>query len=492
VFLWNIGGLVEYSKGEEYFRALIERAFDVITILDGMGFIRYESPSIKGILGYDEDELVGKNIFDYLHPDDVQVALDSLTTGLERPGNLSHLEVRFRHKDGSWRWFGGTGSNFLEDPDIKGILLNSRDITESKEADMILRESESRYRATFESTGTAMFLVDRDAIISDTNREMEKTFGYTREEAVGKMHYMDFLTPGDVELVKANSLKLLRGEVEGPIQYEVRARHKTGRVIDALISINMLPGMGNSVVSLLDITEKKKYERELLDRAEQLKDFLDIAAHELRHPTTLLKGYALTLKKHWKILDPETLDESLDAMGIGADRLVRVVQELLDMSRIERDRFPVVKEDVSLEPLVKRGVDEMLAKASDVAIQVKFQDEIDTAYVDEESLMRLLIVLLDNAVEHSPSGSMVEIVVGKYEGESIVSVLDRGIGIPDEYRERIFERFFQVEDVLQHSSPGLGLGLYIGKRIVEAHGGRIWCEPREGGGSAFRFTLPPR
>ncbi len=477
-------------RSEEHFRTLIEKAFDVITILDGTGVIRYESPSIKEVLGYEQDELVGKSIFDYLHPEDMQVTLEAFSNGLEIPGNSSNMEVRFRHKDGSWRWFSGTGSNFLNDPVIQGVLLNSRDVTESKQIDRILRESEGKYRATFESTGTAMFLVDKDAVISDANREMEKTFGYSHEEVAGRMRYMEFLMPEDVELVKVNSLKLMRGELEGPIQYEVKARHKTGRIIEALISINVLPEIDKSVVSLIDITEKKNYERELLERADQLKDFLDIAAHELRHPTTLLKGYALTLKKHWETLSPETLKESLEAMGIGADRLVHVVQELLDMSRIERSSYPMVKEEVALEPLVERAVNEMLAKDSDVEIKFEFRGRFDLVNADPESLVRLLIILLDNAVKYSPPGSLVEVIVEKDDENLIISVLDRGTGVPEEERESIFERFYQVEEVLHHSHPGLGLGLYIGRRIVEEHGGKIWYEPREGGGTAFRFTLP--
>jgi signal transduction histidine kinase len=103
-----------------------------------------------------------------------------------------------------------------------------------------------------------------------------------------------------------------------------------------------------------------------------------------------------------------------------------------------------------------------------------------------------LIILLDNAVRYSPSGSRIEVTGKRSDDELVISVMDRGVGIPGEDRERIFDRFYQVESVLHHTGPGLGMGLYIGKHIVDAHGGRFWYEPRKKGGSIFRFTIPLR
>ena len=110
---------------------------------------------------------------------------------------------------------------------------------------------------------------------------------------------------------------------------------------------------------------------------------------------------------------------------------------------------------------------------------------------DPEHIGQVLVILTENASRFAPEGSMVEVELdSRKEGEAMVSVMDRGPGVPEGDREKIFERFYQVDDDAHHSLGGIGLGLYIAREIVESHGGRIWHEPREGGGSIFRFTLP--
>jgi PAS domain S-box-containing protein len=228
---------------------------------------------------------------------------------------------------------------------------------------------------------------------------------------------------------------------------------------------------------------------EMEERAEQLRDFLDVAAHELRHPATLLKGYAFTLNKRWEMMDAGTRGEALNALDAGVNRLEGVVEELLDMSRIQRGRFIVLKENVEIKPLIERAVREMKDKGNDNAIGIKMKRGKSCAEVDSDAFMRLLIILLDNAVKYSSENSPVEIIAQVHGQDLEVSVLDRGVGIPEEARDKVFDRFYQVEDALHRGVSGLGLGLFIASRIAEAHGGRLEYEPRKGGGSIFTFTL---
>jgi len=221
-----------------------------------------------------------------------------------------------------------------------------------------------------------------------------------------------------------------------------------------------------------------------------LRDFIEIASHELRHPITIMKGYALTLKELESKMDEEIRAETLESIDRGANRLNHLLNELLDTTRIERGKYVIRKREVALRVIVDAALIEAKAKHEDSIFSVRLKEGIDTLEVDPKAVSQLLEALLDNAAKFSPLGSEIEIEA-ELDGERVViSVLDRGEGIPDNEREKVFQRFYQVGDVEYHSVPGIGLGLYIAKQIVEGHGGRIWYEPREGGGSAFRLILP--
>jgi signal transduction histidine kinase len=231
-------------------------------------------------------------------------------------------------------------------------------------------------------------------------------------------------------------------------------------------------------------------EEERLAREETMKDFIDIASHELRHPVTLMKGYALSLMNFWERLDREKMMGMLDAIDQGADRLNRLVLGLLDLSRIERGRFEVDRRETELAQLIEDSVQELRRGGAGNEFEIAVPGRPVVLRVDPERMRELLIILLENAIKFSPPATPIEIEVSPGDGEILVSVRDRGMGVPDDYRETVFERFVQVEDALHHSIPGMGMGLYIAREIVEAHGGRIRCEPRDGGGSVFSFSLP--
>ncbi len=229
---------------------------------------------------------------------------------------------------------------------------------------------------------------------------------------------------------------------------------------------------------------------EIKDRDNQLKGFLDIASHELRHPATLLKGYATLLKRRAVAHDPSLIEEAVEAIDSGTDRLMSIVDQLLDISRIERDMFALEKERVAVEPLVRGVVEEMGALHPERSYSLRIYPQAAYILADYERFRRLLVILLDNATKYSPPETVVELEVAANGGNLTFTVLDRGRGIPEHLREKVFERFFQVDDTLHHSSPGLGIGLFVGRQIAEAHGGRLWHEHREGGGSRFIVSVP--
>jgi len=233
----------------------------------------------------------------------------------------------------------------------------------------------------------------------------------------------------------------------------------------------------------------RKSEAELRKRAERLTHFITVASHELRHPITIIKGYAEILATAQDKITGEVIKGVYVDIDKAADRLTRIVEELMDVSLIEDKKFHIEPKQIDPRPLCEDAREEMKKRGFQNQIEIEISDRTPTLNVDPGRFYDLLVILLDNACTYSEASSPVLIRFQSEPGGVAMAVMDKGPGIPEADRERIFERFYQVVDALHHSKPGMGLGLYVAEQIVEAHGGRIWCEPREGGGSVFLVTF---
>ncbi len=249
--------------------------------------------------------------------------------------------------------------------------------------------------------------------------------------------------------------------------------------------------LGRLAVSFDAMAESlERRNAELEEYARKLQDFLDIAGHELRHPVAIIFGYMQTLPELGETISAEQFGQIGDALRTSAQRLSAIVDDLLDVSRLESDRFPMRERAVDVEALLRDAVEEMRSKGADREFILRVAQDIPAIHADPERLHQVLIILLDNASSYTPPDSPVELSAEMEAGRIRICCLDRGPGIPEDARERIFERFGQVADVDHHGPGGLGVGLYIARRIAEAHGGSLWYEPREGGGSCFCLSLP--
>jgi len=504
----------ELRHSERYFRALIENAYDIIAVLSPDGTMGYLSPSLEKVSGFTQEERLGQDAFKFFHPDDLPRVMEAFARGLEQPGFTDRIEYRWQHADGSWHWQEAVATNLLDDPVVRGIVVNARDITDRRLAEERLQ----RLNQCFLGLGPdpleniqKLALAGKEMLEAELARygRMEKGDFYI----FSSLHAGEgFMLLEDVEEHLCYYL-LSRGAV-GPVStedIEVRVFEKDPDVREhgfRSCHFHPITVQGESIgcFNLLD-KEKREYsqlevntlailskaisiEEERYASNESLRDFVDIASHELRHPVALLAGFTETLGSHGSEMDKQTRNEIVDAIKQSTARISHMVMGLLNISLVERERFFISKSSGDILLLIERVVSEMRVKVQGREFSVEPAGEIDECEIDPERIHDLLVILLDNAVKYSPEGSEVELTVETAQDEIMVSVLDRGIGVPAEHREKIFERFYQVEEAQYHSKPGLGLGLFLARQIVEGHGGRLWYEPREGGGSAFRFTLP--
>jgi signal transduction histidine kinase len=234
---------------------------------------------------------------------------------------------------------------------------------------------------------------------------------------------------------------------------------------------------------------------EMLAEKTRLEDmqstFVSIVSHELQTPVAIIKSYAATLAREDAVWPPETIQRVSRNIEEECDRLHRLITDLLDLSRIQAGRVAMRVGSVDLPQLASEVVDQLAPRAPRHSLRASFPPTFPVVRGDADQLRRALFNLVQNAVKYSPNGGEILIVGEVAPEEVVVRVIDQGIGIPPGEEERIFERFHRADTRLSRATAGVGLGLYITRSIIVAHGGRIWAtSPGPGRGSSFIFTLP--
>lgn len=369
-------------------------------------------------------------------------------------------------------------------------------IAERERAEEALRYSEQRYRSAYDTAPLAFVIWDLRCRVRGWNDHAEKIFGWPREEIEGK-DFFEFLIPrsarpGVEQVVEA----LLHGEAQRDVINENLT--KSGCRITCQWNNSILrDGAGNPVAVLslaLDITDRMRVEAErekLIEQLEaqnaELERFTYTVSHDLKSPLITLKGYLGLLKEDLADGSPRAIEDDMSRMTGAADKMGRLLEELLELSRIGRVVNP--SQHFSLEELAREAVELVSGRIAEAGVQVEVTSNLPVVLGDRPRLVEVLQNLLDNAVKYMGHQPHPRIEIGtRLEGdETICYVRDNGVGVDPRYHEKIFGLFDQLD---QHSE-GSGIGLALVKRIVEVHGGRIWVESEgPGQGAAFCFTLP--
>jgi two-component system phosphate regulon sensor histidine kinase PhoR len=339
-----------------------------------------------------------------------------------------------------------------------------------------LGEERNKLESLLASSADAVVAVDGDGLITFTNAAAEALFHTSRVEAVGRP-FLHIVRDHELTELASRCAKLaergLRVIAYGPEQRWLQA------------SAVPIKGGGDwaGLVILHDLTEVRR-----LDTIRR--DFITNVSHELRTPLAGIKASAETLKEG-ALRDPEAAAEFVRHIENETDRLVQMVEELLELSRIESGASPLRMRVVPVAPLVERCVERFTPQAERAGLRLSAEvseGEGPSVEGDEERLAQALANLLHNAIKFTPAGGQVAISAVAQDGEVAIAVRDTGIGISAEDRTRIFERFYKAADA--QGRRGSGLGLAIVKHIVQAHSGRVTVESQPGQGSTFTVFLP--
>jgi signal transduction histidine kinase len=228
-----------------------------------------------------------------------------------------------------------------------------------------------------------------------------------------------------------------------------------------------------------------------LREAEELKNtLLSVISHELKTPVSIIKGYAGTLARQDADWDKGTVAEGLAVIEEEADKLNELINNLLDASRLQAGGLKLQFAYLDLPSMAEKTVEKLRTQANRHTFSVDFPPDFPSVKGDYERIREVLSNLVGNAIKYSPDGGLIR-VGGRVQGDEVrVFVSDEGVGIPTTEQERIFDRFTRVDSSLTRQTPGAGLGLFLVRSVVEAHGGRVWVESQPGQGSTFWFALP--
>jgi two-component system, chemotaxis family, CheB/CheR fusion protein len=395
-------------------------------------------------------------------------------------------EIVIERPDGS-RWIALANANpfYDESGRIAGAVNVLVDVTGRNRAEQAL----AQLAAIVESSEDAIFTKDLDGVITSWNRGAQGVYGYAAEEVVGR--HVSLLIPADhQDELPAIMERLKQGErIE---HYETVRLHKDGQRIDVSVSISPLRdgkgGIIGAAAIARDVSARKRAEEELREADRRKSEFLAMLAHELRNPLAPLRNGLQILRLAGD--NGVVAAEARTMMERQLENVVRLIDDLLDLSRITSGRIELRKEQIDLATVVQSAVETSrpLIEAAGHELTVTLPPKPVVVYADRIRLAQVFANLLNNSAKYTERGGRIGLTVERQGSDVLVTVKDTGMGIAADMLERIFDMFTQVDRSLDRSQGGLGIGLSLVRRLVEMHGGRVEASS-EGPGKGSEFTV---
>jgi len=474
------------SQNADKMASIIDCSNDAIISASLDGTIESWNPAAEKMHGYSAEEMIGQSTKVLYHPDSPYQRSEILAMIMAN-SLISNFEVLRVRKDGSS--FPATLSvSPIHDP--TGVIIGTSSITR----DMTDRDkAEQKFRDILESSPDAMIIVDQTGTIAIVNSQTEKIFGYTRDEMLGQP--VELLVPSRFQTNLHGYRDSFRANPEvqsmgGGLQ--LLGLRKDG--IELPVEVRLSPietADGAFVVATIhDVTEHRQLIRRLEDLNELRNEFVAVVTHDLRSPMTSISGYAHLLIDAW---DTTSDDEKIDYLQIIArntERLSQFVEDALQVARIEMGEYTFEIVALDIRSLVQRALGEAEGANADRQFEFTALADIPLVLGDADRQWQVLTNLLSNAVKFSPTEEPITVTLSR-DGDFVqVAVTDRGIGIAEDDIAKLFQKFGRISQSGGGNVPGNGLGLFICKTLVEAQGGRIWCESSPDQGSTFFYTIP--
>jgi two-component system cell cycle sensor histidine kinase/response regulator CckA len=488
------------AASERRFRSLVQNSSDLVTILAPDATILYASDSAARMIGYSPRDLVGTSLLQYLDQGDVDPLQSLLQSNNGKSGVAGPIEFTLRSAEGEPVWLEAVGTNLVNDPTIRGIVLNARDVSERKRADRALRESEERYRDLFDNASDLVCMAAPDGSLLYVNKAWREGMGYTEDE-IHQMQLLDIVHPDSRSHCSAVLERVLAGERLDHVELIFVPKLGTPITVEGNLSCTFKDGQPSVIRGIYrDITERKRVE-EHLRRAERMQAAGKLAggvAHEVNNMMTGVIGFSEFLLRSLEPGDPRRAD--VEEIIKAGTRAADVTRQLLAFTRQQFLRPQVLEINVvvaEMEKMLRRSLGE------DKILDLQLSPEAGQIRADRGQLEQVLINLVINARDAISDHGRVTVETGtavwdaayaeRHEGVEIphgryvlLAVSDNGCGMPRDVQARIFEPFFTTKPIGQ----GTGLGLSTVYGIVKQSGGFIWVYSEPDQGSVFKVYLP--
>jgi PAS domain S-box-containing protein len=464
--------------------AAIER--DLMCMVSDDGRIVRLEGDWREVLGWERAELVGRELAEFVHPDD-RVGTVGALVGLARiESGWRTVRTRFRTRNGSWSWLIWSA---LGQSDGR-VACAVREVNERVAIEQVL-DLRGEMIANM-GEGVCLVTTGNERIVF-ANPSLERMLGYAPGELVGRRAAKTLAPPDLTPEEKAEREEARRClQEQGRCTYEGRLRRRDGTVLWCRATTTTFdhPRYGSVWVAVQqDVTEERRAREATAELERAKSEFLSSVSHELRTPLTSILGYAALLREDSEGV-PDAGDH-IDVIERNAGRQLRLVEDLLSIARIQAGEFEVHRLPLDLAELVRLGVGAMRPAAKEAGLRLELDFEAPVRVLgDADRLDQVLANLLSNAIKFTPRGGRIAIGLRSTPEAAVLTVADDGPGIQPQERARLFERLFRGEDVKRLQVSGAGLGLAIARSIIEAHDGTIEASTGPGGGATFELTLP--
>jgi two-component system, NtrC family, sensor histidine kinase KinB len=488
-------------ESEARYRRIVETANEGIWIIDAESKTTFANARMAEMLGYTEREMFGQSMFAFMDQEWESAAQSNVER--RRAGVADQHEFKFRRKDGSELWTIVGTTPIFENGEYAGALGMVADITTRKLAEasreQLLAANQQLALATLAAQELADAIIasmtdgviayDSAGSIVRMNEAAERMMGYSASQRELPMQDRTALLNIETQdgrpfpLSKFPSWRALRGETVMGVTMALNPPGGRRLWVSASASPIRTPGGAilGAVASFTDVTL-------LHDLQEQREDFIRMISHDLRNPLVVISGHADILRRSLEIKGSDREVRSAESISVSARRMNSMIQDLIGSARLESGQLDLRRERI--DPC--RLVFEVLGRAGTGEAQerVRFEctGELPDVTADRVQIERVVVNLVTNALKYSPSPRPVVVRAERRGDDIVISVSDQGPGIPPADLPHVFDRYHRANE--GRKGDGLGLGLYISRLIVEAHGGKIAVESEVGGGSIFSFSLP--